>query len=76
MVKTAESPVKIKARLEWNKGREFDAIPWDGVLSMANGRGWYACPICGIGITGPLALEGSGDAVMVHKECLEFAKEH
>jgi hypothetical protein len=68
-------PVRLKARLEWNRGLEFDAIPWDGVLSMSEGRAWYACPICGIGVTGPLALKGSGQAVMVHKECIDESME-
>ena len=50
-------------------GIPFKAIPWDGILSMANGRGWYACPMCGLSVSGPL-----GENVMVHQECYEALK--
>lgn len=61
-------PVQLTTRVSWNPGVKFDAIPWDGIMSMADGRAWYACPICEGGITGPLALNGP---VMVHQECID-----
>ena len=43
-------------------------VPWDNILSMADGRGWYACPVCGGGISGPL-----NGPLMAHEECLKAA---
>ena len=63
--------VRLVSRTNTSKRVEFDAIPWDGLMSMADGRMWYACPICSGALTGPM----DGGPVMVHKECIELAKE-
>lgn len=47
--------------------KEMEVIPWDGIMSMAHGRGWYSCPICGGGVTGPLK---HGEPVMAHDFCI------
>lgn len=47
-------------------GIEADYVPWDGVLSMSDGRCWHSCPVCGIGVSSFI-----GGPYMAHKGCLD-----